>query len=203
MSKEINPNEYNITKKEKMPGGAHSSIDAVNISIGNHEVPLLKKEHVGYSADFMSGPEWHSVLKKRGYPVLPTWRYDKENGVDYITDLRRGGTHRVVDFCGGSENYNEVFISNFGDLESEAEILASKLADDGIIINEPNIFFDVEISTGISKIIMGDLREMGYESEDMESVSRDQIFAHNKSILDGHMSRLKNIMIENGDPQKP
>ena len=195
MSKEINSSEYIIDKKETIYNGKHSSIDAVNISIGKHEVPLLRKKHIGYKADFMSGPGWHSFLKEKGYPVFSTWRYDKKEGIDFITDLRRGGTHKVIDFCGHSDNYKKIFISNFKDLNDKAEILLSKLTDDGIIINEPNIFFDVEISTGISRIILGDLREMGYESE-AETISKNQRLVHNKMIIDGHMNRLKNIMLE-------
>ncbi len=193
MSKEFDPSKYKISKKEEVYKGPHSSIDAVNVSVGNREVPLLRKKHIGYSVDFMSGPKWHNLLKEKGYSVLPTWRYDENEGIDFITDLRRGGTHEVIDFC-GHPNDKKVFISNLNELEDEANVLASKAADDGIIINEPNIFFDVEISTGIGKIILGDLREMGYESAEVETASRDQIFGHNTSIIGMHINALKRIM---------
>lgn len=199
MAKEFNYSEHKINKKETIYDGVHSDIDAVTVSVGNREVPLLRKKHIGYSIEFIDGSNTHSFLKKKGYPVFPTWQYDKEEEIDYITDLRRGGTHKVVDFCGHADNYKEIYISNFSVLEREAEILASKLADDGIIINEPNIFFDVEISTGIAKIILGDLREMGSEVDDDEVYTRDEIFAHDKSITDGHMSRLKDIMVDKAE----
>lgn len=55
----------------------------------------------------------------------------------------------------------------------------------------------MEVSTGIAKIVLGDLREIGYEYDDEADVlSRDQILAHNRRIMDGHVSRLKNIMTE-------
>lgn len=195
MAKEFNPNEYKISKKESVYRGVHSDIDAVTVSVGNREVPLLRKKHKGYSIEFMDGADAHSALKERGYPVFPTWRYDEEEGMDYITDLRRGGTHKVIDFCGHPDS-KKVFVSNLNELKSEAEILASKLADDGVIINEPNIFFDVEISTGIAKIILGDLREMGREMDDDKVYTRDQIFTHDKSIIDEHMNRLEEIIAE-------
>lgn len=199
MAKEIDPSKYMVNQGERVYTGAHSSIDAVKLSIGKHEVPLLRKKHIGYSADFMSGPQWHSFLKKKGYPMFPTWRYDAGEQIDFITDLRRKGTHKLIDFCGHEDNYKKVFISNLGDLDSQAEMLSSKLADDGIVINEPNIFFDVEISTGIARIILGDLREMGYESQDAKDASREQILSHDKSIIEGHMSRLKDIMVEEAE----
>lgn len=194
MAEKFNSSEYKITKKETVYEGVHSDIDAVSVSKGNHEIPLLRKKHIGYSVEFMYGPNTHSFLKKKGYPVFPTWRYDEEEEVDYVTDLRRVGTHRVVDFCGHPDNYEKIYISNFADLEREASALLSKLADDGIVINEPNIFFDVEKSTGVAKIILGDLREMGVELDDGEEITRDQIFARDKTIIGEHMSRLKDIM---------
>ena len=196
MAKEFFPDKYTITPKETVYEGIHSDIDAVDISVGDRKVSLLRKKHIGYSADFMDGAQAHSFLKKKGYPVFPTWRYDEEEEIDYITDLRRGGTHKVVDFCGHPDNYKKIFISNFNDLENKAKLLLEKLADDGIIINEPNIFFDVELSTGVAEIIIGDLREIGAEVDDDEVYTRDQIFNHNQNIIDGHMSRLKEQMVE-------
>lgn len=185
MSKEFDPSKYKVSKTGEVYKGAHSSIDAVNVSVGDREVPLLRKKFIGYSADFMSGPKWHNLLKEKGYPVLPTWRYDENERIDFITDLRRGGTHEVIDFCGHPDN-KKVFISNLNELEDEANALASKAADDGIIINEPNIFFDVEISTGIAKIILGDLREIGYESAEVETASRDQIWSQHVNYWYAH-----------------
>ena len=198
MAKEFKPSDYKITEKEPVYEGAHSDIEAVSVSIGNHEVPLLRKKHKGYSIEFMGGPNAHSALKEKGYPVLPTWRYDEESETEYVTDLRRDGTHTVIDFCRNQDYSEKINISNYGELEKDAEALLSKLSDDGIIINEPNIFFDVEKSTGITKIILGDLREMGAEIDDDNVYTRDQIYTHNKSIIEGHMSRLRSTLVDKG-----
>lgn len=78
MAKEIKHSEYTIKEGEKVYEGQHSSIEKVDVSIGKHKVPLLRKRFIGYSADFMSGPGNHSFLNKKGYPVFPTWRYDQK-----------------------------------------------------------------------------------------------------------------------------
>lgn len=194
MAKEFKEGEFKITKNEEVYNGPHSEIESVTASSGEHSLKLLRKKFRGYSIEFMKGPRWHTLLKENGYPVLPTWRYDSENQVEYVTDLRRGGTHRVIDFCGGKENYAKVHISNMEELKEDMEKLLNKSADDGLVINEPNIFFDVETSTGVAKIILGDLRELGYESDDPDYVpSREEIFAHNQKILSEDMARLENI----------
>lgn len=83
--------------------------------------------------------------------------------------------------------------------ENEMEKLAEKAADDGLIINEPNIFFDVEKSTGIAKVVMGDLREIGYEPfYEGPVATREQILDHNQKILKGHLDRLKQLAEEAG-----
>lgn len=200
MSKEFNPGNLKITKNENIYDGPHSEIDSVTLSSGEHSLNLLRKKVNGYPIEFMQGPEWHTALKEKGYPVFPTYRYDSEKKVEYITDLRRGSTHQVIDFCNSHDNLEKIHISNMEELEAEVKKLIDKSANDGLIINEPNIFFDVEISTGIAKVLLGDLREIGYETHyDGPRASREEIFNHNQMILKGHMDRLKAIMIE----QKP
>jgi len=194
MAKKFNEGIFRITKKEEIYNGPHSEIDSVRLSSEGHSLDLLRKKFRCYSIEFMSGPEWHTSLKKRGYPVFPTLRYDKKNEVEYITDLSRGGTHRVIDFCGHKENFEKVYISNIKELGDEVEKLLKKSADDGLVINEPNIFFDIETSTGIARVLLGDLRELG--CEDMEYIpTKDEVLANNKEVLKGHMDRLKEIMI--------
>ena len=197
MSKEFNPEKFKITKKEDVYSGPHSEIDSVTLSSGDHSLDLLRKKFNGYSIEFMQGPKWHTLLKKHGYPVFPTWRYDAENKVEYVTDLRRGDTHRVIDFCGHKENYEKVYVSNIKELELEVENLLDKSVEDGLIINARNIFFDVEISTGIAKVLLGDLRELGSGSENMDyTPSKKEIFTNNQYVLKEHMDRLKSITTE-------
>ncbi|MDO8469543.1 MAG: hypothetical protein Q7S84_00800 [bacterium] len=194
MAKEFNEDAFKITENEKVYSGPRSEIDSVTLSSGEHSRDLLRKKFQGYSIEFMQGPEWHTALQKRGYPVLPTWRYDAENKVEYVTDLRQGGTHRVIDFCGGKGNYEKVHISNIEELKSDVEKLVTKAADDGLVINEPNVFFDVELDTGIAKVLLGDLREIGYGPDAETGAPREEVFAHNQSILNEHITRLENIM---------
>lgn len=193
MSKEFSGDRFNITENGNVYEGPNSSIDSVTLSSGEHSLNLMRKKVKGYSVEFMDGPNWHTALKEKGYPVLPTYRYDAENKTEYLTDLRRGGTHRVIDFC-GQEKYENVRISNLDDLEVAIHNLAEKAADDGLIINEPNIFFDVEVSTGIAKVILGDLREIGYEQGyEGPIATREQVLQHNQEILRGHLDSLKQI----------
>lgn len=193
MAKPFREGKFQITKNEEVYSGIHSEIESVTLSAGKHSVDLLRKKFRGYSIEFMDGPKWHTALKERGYPVLPTWRYDAENEVEYITDLRRGGTHRVIDFCGGKKNYEKVHVSNMDELKEEVKNLLEKSANDGLVINEPNIFFDVEINTGVAKVLLGDLRELGCGPDLEYTPSRDQVFANNEEVLKGHMDRLAEI----------
>jgi len=197
MSKEFPSEKFEVTKNEDVYAGPNSEIDSVTLSSGKHSLNLLRKKVNGYSVEFMEGPKWHTTLKERGYPVVPTYRYDSEKQTEYLTDLRRGGTHRVIDFCNPQDSSEKIHISNFKELESEVKKLLDKSADDGLIINEPNIFFDLEPSTGIAKVLLGDIREIGYERfYEGPRASRVQVFNHNQMILKGHMNRLKAIMIE-------
>ena len=195
MAKPFSEGKFEITKKEEIYNGPHSKIDSVKLSSGEHSLELLRKKFRGYSVEFMDGPKWHTSLKKRGYPVFPTLRYDKANEVEYITDLRRGGTHRVIDFCGKKDNYKKIHISNIEELKDDVKKLLNKSADDGLVINEPNIFFDVEISTGIAKVLLGDLRELGYGDDGFEDApSREEILKYNELVLNEHINRLTEIM---------
>lgn len=203
MAKPFGEGKFNITKNEEVYNGPHSKIDAVTLSSGEHSLKLLQKKVHGYSIEFMQGPGWHTRLKEKGYPVFPTYRYDSANEVEYITDLRREGTHRVIDFCGGKENYEKAYISNIEEVKADIRKLLDKSADDGLVINEPNIFFDVEISTGIAKVLLGDLRELGYESDDPRyEPSREEIFVNNKEVLSGHLNRLLAIMKQDSELQQ-
>jgi len=57
-------------------------------------------------------------------------------------------------------------------------------------------FFDIEIKTGIAKVLLGDLRELGYEpGYDGPTASKEEVFAHNQMILKEHMDNLQSIMI--------
>jgi len=141
MAKEFNPGSFKITKNESVNNGPHSTIDSVTLTSGGHSLNLLQKNFRGYSVEFMDGPKWHTLLKDRGYPVFPTLRYDSKNEVEYVTDLRRGGTHRVIDFCGNEENFEKIHISNLEELDMDVKKLIEKSSTDGLIINEPNIFF--------------------------------------------------------------
>ncbi len=196
MAKKFPEGKFNIIEHEKIYGGPHSTIESVSLSSGKHSSKLLRKKFTGYDTEFMQGLQWHTSLKEHGYPVFPTWRYDEENKTEYITDLRQGGTHRVIDFCSGKENYEKARVSNLEELRADVEKLLQKSADDGLVINEPNIFFDVDLRTGITKVLLGDLRELGYESSGSEDCvpTRDQVFTNNKAVLDEHMSRLRSIM---------
>src|SRR5665811_1084167 len=181
MSRDSNEGKFQVTKNEGVYNGPNSEIESVTLSAGKHSLDLLRKKVRGYSIEFMDGPKWHTALKERGYPVLPTYRHDSQNQTEYITDLRRGGTPQVIDFCNRQANYEKIHISNIEELEAEVEKFINKAADDGLIINEPNIFFDVEISTGIAKVLLGDLREMGYETGyDGPVASREEVFNHNQ-----------------------
>lgn len=191
MAKEFIGGKFNITKKENVYDGHNSKIDLVALSSGKHSLKLLRKNFRGYRVEFMEGPEWHTLLKKKGYPVFPTWRYDAENKVEYITDLRRGGTHRVIDFCGDKDNYEKVNISNIEELKADVKKLLDKSANDRLFINEPNIFFDVEISTGIAKVLLGDLREL---EQAKSYVPREEVFVHNQNVLNILMYRLDDIL---------
>ena len=83
------------------------------------------------------------------------------------------------------------------ELEGDMEKLAEKAADDGLIINVPNVFFDIELSTGIAKVLLVDLREIGYERfYDEEIVPREQILQHVQEVMRGHIERLKAIALE-------
>ena len=196
MAKEFKEGKFEVTNNEDVYNGPHSKIDSVTLSSGKHSLNLLRKKVRGYSIEFMEGPKWHTALKKRGYPVFPTYRYDSKSEVEYITDLRRGGAHRVIDFCNDQDDLEKIHISNMEELEAEVKKLLDKSADDGLIINEPNIFFDVEIGTGVVKVILGDLRELGYERfYEGPTASREEVFEHNQMILKGHMDRLKDIML--------
>ncbi len=98
---------------------------------------------------------------------------------------------------GNKDNVEAVYVSNLENLMKEMESLLSKSANDGLLINEPNIFFDVEIGTGVAHIVLGDLRELGYELDDFGTApSRDEIFAHNSKVLKMHMDKLKRILVE-------
>lgn len=193
MAKPFREGRFQITKNEEIYSGPHSEIESITLSAGKHSVDLLRKKFRGYAIEFMDGPKWHTLLKEHGYPVLPTWRYDAKNKIEYVTDLRRGGTHRVIDFCGGQENYEKVHVSNMEVLKEAVRKLLEKSADDGLVINEPNIFFDVEIATGEARVLLGDLRELGCDPDLEQAPSRDQIFANNDKVLKGHMSRLAEI----------
>ncbi|MEI7689976.1 MAG: hypothetical protein WCI79_03365 [Candidatus Saccharibacteria bacterium] len=115
---------------------------------------------------------------------------------EYLTDLRRDGTHQIIDFCGPAV-YEKVYVSNMEELEGDMEKLAEKAADDGLIINVPNVFFDIELSTGIAKVLLVDLREIGYERfYDEEIVPREQILQHVQEVMRGHIERLKAIALE-------
>lgn len=104
MAKEFSPDSFDITENERVYDGQNSEIDAVTLSSGDHSLDLLRKKVRGYSAEFMDGPNWHTTLEKEGYPVFPTYRYDKQNETEYLTDLRQGGTHKVIDFCNHPDN---------------------------------------------------------------------------------------------------
>ncbi len=197
MAKKFEGGNFKITKNEHIYNGPHSEIDSVTLSSGEHSLDLLRKKIKGYPIEFMEGPKWHTALKERGYPVFTTYRYDSNKEVEYITDLRRGGTHKVIDFCNDKSNYEKIHISNMEELEADVKKLLDKSADDGLIINEPNIFFDIEISTGITKVLLGDLRELGYERfYDGPRASREEVFNHNQMILKDYIDRLKSIMVE-------
>ncbi len=186
--------EFEIIKNKEVYRGPNSEIDSVTLFSGKHSLDLLRKKFRGYSVEFMEGPKWHTALKEKGYPVLPTWRYDEINKVEYLTDLRRGGAHRVIDLCGDKGNYEKVYISNIEEVRDEVEKLLDKSANDGLLINEPNIFFDIEISTGVAKVLLVDLRELGYERfYDGPVFSREEVFIHNQRILKEHMDRLTSI----------
>lgn len=193
MAKPFRGGRFQVRKNEEIYSGPHSEIESITLSAGKHSVDLLRKKFRGYAIEFMDGPKWHTLLKERDYPVLPTWRYDDENKVEYVTDLRREGTHRVIDFCGGQENYEKVHISNMEELKVDVNNLLDKSTDDGLVINEPNIFFDVEIATGEARVLLGDLRELGCDPDLEQAPSRDQIFANNDKVLKGHMSRLAEV----------
>ena len=85
MSKEFNGEKFKVTKNEDVFNGPNSKIDSVTLSSGRHSLDLLRKKVYGYSIEFMEGPEWHTALKKRGYPVLPTFRYDSKNQYVHAT----------------------------------------------------------------------------------------------------------------------
>lgn len=198
MAKEFNDSGYSILRNEEIYDGIHSKVESVTMSKGKHRIPLIRKYFRGYDIEFMDGPKWHTLLKKRGYPVIPTWRYDEKNKVEYLTDLRKGGTHRVVDFCGDPSNYNKAFISNLKEVEQEVKKLLDKSVSDGLVINEPNIIFDIEISTGKAAVLIGDTRELGYESSDeSDCPSSDDIRAHNEWVLGEHLKKLKQIAQQN------
>ncbi|MEY2664830.1 MAG: hypothetical protein RIT04_638 [Candidatus Parcubacteria bacterium] len=196
MAKEFSGEQFQITEDEKIFNGPHSTIDAVTLSSGEHSLKLLRKKVKGHSNEFEAGALWHTELQKAGYPVFPTYRYDIKSETEYITDLRRDGTHQIIDFCNPSP-IEKIYISNMDELEADLQKLLEKSADDDLVINEPNIFFDVEISTGIAKVVMGDLRELGYESDDKHHIPTHQmIFTHNQNIIREHLTRLKNIATE-------
>lgn len=196
MAKEFDGSKFDIAKNEDVFKGPHSSIDSVTLSSGGHVLNLLRKNVNGYSVEFMDGPNWHTVLKEKGYPVIPTYRYDAENETEYLTDLRRGGTHQIIDFC-SQASYEKVYVSNMKELEGDIEKLVEKAADDGLIINEPNVFFDIELSTGIAKVLLVDLREIGYERfYDGPIATREQVLQHDQEIMRGHIEYLKAIAIE-------
>ena len=197
MSKEFPTGKFKITKNEDVFSGPNSEIDSVTLSSEGRSLDLMRKKIHGYSVEFMQGPKWHTFLKEKGYPVFPTYRYDSENQTEYLTDLRRGGTHIVIDFCNKQSKYEKVYISNMEELDVEIKKLLDKSADDGLIINEPNIFFDVEIGSGIAKVLLGDLREIGYERfYEGPRATKEQVFRHNQMILKEHLDRLKAIAIE-------
>ncbi|MEI6054364.1 MAG: hypothetical protein WCQ49_03300 [Candidatus Saccharibacteria bacterium] len=198
MSKEFDNNKFDITKNEDVFQGPNSSIDSVTLSSGGHALNLLRKKVYGCPVEFefMRGPNWHTELKEKGYPVVPTYRYDAENRIEYLTDLRRGGTHQIIDFC-NPVDYEKVYVSNMQELEGDMEELAKKAADDGLIINEPNISFDIELSSGIAKVLLVDLREIGYEPfYDGPIATREQVLRHDQEIMRGHIERLKAIALE-------
>lgn len=198
MAKEFREDGYSTKENEPVYSGIHSKIESVTMTKGGHSLDLLRKKIIGYSAEFMEGPKWHSYLQSKGYRVFPTLRYDIENKIEYMTDLRLGGTHRVIDFCGdieNSDNFSPVYISNLDELEKEVEDLLNKSKGDGLLINEPNIFFDIEISSGVAHVMLGDLRELGYELDDFGiAPTKDEIFGHNSKILKEHMDRLKKLV---------
>src|SRR5665811_2604895 len=117
MSRDSNEGKFQVTKNEGVYNGPNSEIESVTLSAGKHSLDLLRKKVRGYSIEFMDGPKWHTALKERGYPVLPTYRHDSQNQTEYITDLRRGGTHQVIDFCNRQANYEKIHISNIEELE--------------------------------------------------------------------------------------
>lgn len=197
MAKEFNPEKFKIIKKEDIYNGPHSEIDSVTLSSGEHSLNLLRKKFRGYSVEFMDGPRWHTLLKDKGYPVFPTLRYDEKTEVEYITDLRQKGTHKVIDFC-NHHSKDKVYISNIKELETDIKKLLDKSVKDGLVINEPNIFFDIENDTGIAKVILGDLRELGYGDIDEDYIpTKQDIFKNNEHILKEHTDRLKSIMVDN------
>lgn len=195
MAKEFDSSKYNVTKNEDVFEGPNSSIDSVTLSLGERSLDLLRKKVNGYHVEFMDGPDWHTALKEKGYPVIPTYRYDAENETEYLTDLRRGDTHQIIDFCSPA-SYEKVYVSNMNELEEDMEKLAEKAADDGLIINEPNVFFDIELGSGIAKVLLVDLREIGYERfYDGPIATREQVLQYDQEIMRGHIERLKAVVI--------
>ena len=90
----------------------------------------------------------HRWLKQRGFPVVPTLRYDETTNTLIMTDLTSGGEKLVVDrhkdlpSCGVTAEQ----IENWKEIEREARSLAAKVFSGGMAFNKDNYALVLEKS---------------------------------------------------------
>jgi len=198
MGKEIESKGYKISHSQELSRGtAESDVDLVELKIGKRRIDLVRKTPA--ESDEASNLkdraerqfEVHGILKEKGYPVPPTWRFDKTTGQTFITDLTEKGRNLVIDLNNLTEERNKIIISNLGELIRDMRYIVEKASKDGILVSSDCYFVIVDKKTGNSRVILGDLGNIDFHARDI-----DKLLMCNTVIMNEAIRSLKDVICD-------
>ena len=187
--KKIESKGYIISHSQELSRGtAESDVDLVELKIGKRRIDLVRKtptegdEALNLRDRAKRQFDVHSILKEKGYPVPPTWRFDKTTGQTFITDLTEKGRNLVIDLNNLTEERNKIVVSNMGELIRDMRYIVEKASKDGILIASDCYFIIVDKKTGNSRVILGDLGNIDLHARDIDKLLMCNTVIMNEAI---------------------
>lgn len=115
---------------------------------GKYFMKLLDSELVHAEISPRNIVRKYQWLKKRGYPVVSTLRYDSTSNSLIMTDLTEGGKKLFVDrhYCLPHYNLSVRQIENWGSVKTELKNLAINIFNDGMALDDDNYALILEKS---------------------------------------------------------
>lgn len=109
-----------------------------------HSGQFFVKYDLSNDSGSSSRPEYvlekYKWLKERGFPVVPTLRFDKESRTLFMTDMTEGGQKLLVDWHYPLEHFGLATsqISNWDEIKQEVKDIAVRAHSEGMALNEDN-----------------------------------------------------------------